>query len=74
MATDDIEIFETRRRCRVPRCREERGEGVPFCEEHWDQVPDDLQIRVQWAYDDGSTLDIRAAIRAAAEAIRDPTQ
>jgi hypothetical protein len=65
-----IDDYENRRRCWFRGCSQER-EGTPFCEEHWGQVPDDLQYRIGWAYENGNTMDWIAAIRAAVQAIRE---
>lgn len=67
---DELEQFERSRKCRLRACREPKSIG-PLCDDHWDQLPDDLQVRLRWAYEEGSSTDRAAAFRAASEYIRD---
>ena len=64
-----IDDYENRRRCWLRSCPDQRIDG-PFCAEHWDMVPDDLKTRIEWAYENGDTMDWLAAIRAAMESLR----
>lgn len=69
------------RRIRREPCRAERtGAGCyepgaeitfGFCAWHWDELPEDLQDRVQWATEEGGPFDLDAAIRAALDHLAD---
>jgi hypothetical protein len=65
-----IDDYEQRRRCWVRGCSEDR-ETALFCETHWANVPEDLQLRIAWARENGSSTDWRAAIDAAVRALRE---
>jgi len=62
--------LDDRRKCHLRSCSERRN-GTPYCDAHWDLVPEDLQIRVRWAYEDGTATDRYAALRAADEYVKD---
>lgn len=68
---ESIGHYERRRKCWLPSCRSPKGE-IPFCDEHTEQLPDDLIERIRWAYDGGDTMDWLAAIQAAITYLREP--
>jgi hypothetical protein len=53
-------------RCCIWGCKEDRGDGL-FCPEHADALPEDLQVRIQWAHEEGTQIEWSAAVRAAVE-------
>lgn len=58
-----------KRKCCLRGCGEYRNHS-PFCGYHWERIPDDLQYRVELAYEDGSTMERYAAIQAASQYAR----
>lgn len=62
--------LDERRKCCLRGC-DSRRNGTPFCEHHWSLIPDDLQHRISWAYDDGDAEDRYAANAAASAWVRE---
>lgn len=60
------------KRCYVPGCdRHVSRDGQVICRKHWFDVPEDLQERLRWAFENGTSVEKQAAVLAALDALQE---